>query len=333
MDILDNRPLPEDTAYEQSTRPTRFAEFIGQERIKKNLKVFIEAVKQRGDVLEHVLLAGPPGLGKTTLAFIIAKELGVNIKTATGPSLEKPFDLVGILTSLEEGDIFFIDEIHRLPRAVEEYLYTAMEDFAIDVVIDKGPGAKSIRLNLPRFTLIGATTRMGLLSSPMLDRFGITLHLDYYSIEELEQIVLRSARILKVEVDRDAAREIARRSRGTPRIANRLLRRVRDFAQVEGDGRITMEITYHALESLGVDPLGLDEIDKRILRTIIEKFGGGPVGLKTLALAVSEDAGTIEEVYEPYLMRMGLIERTPRGRVATHLAYQHLGYKTPPRLL
>ncbi len=333
MDILDNRPLPEDRVYEQSTRPSRFEEFIGQERIKKNLKVFIQAVKQRGDVLEHVLLAGPPGLGKTTLAFIISKELGVGIKTATGPSLEKPFDLVGILTSLEEGDIFFIDEIHRLPRVVEEYLYTAMEDFAIDVVIDKGPGARSVRLSLPRFTLIGATTRMGLLSSPMLDRFGITFHLKYYSTEELEQIVLRSTRILNVEIDRQAAREIARRSRGTPRIANRLLRRVRDFAQVEGDGRITMDITLHALDSLGVDPLGLDEIDKRILRTIIEKFGGGPVGLKTLALAVSEDEGTIEEVYEPYLIRMGLIERTSRGRIATHLAYQHLGYRTPPRLL
>ncbi len=333
MDILDNRPLPEDTAYEQSTRPSRFDEFIGQERIKKNLKVFIEAVKQRGDVLEHVLLAGPPGLGKTTLAFIISRELGVGIKTATGPSLEKPFDLVGILTSLEEGDIFFIDEIHRLPRVVEEYLYTAMEDFAIDVVIDKGPGARSIRLNLPRFTLIGATTRMGLLSSPMLDRFGITLRLEYYSPEELERIVLRSARILNVDIEEQAALEIARRSRGTPRIANRLLRRVRDFAQVEGNGRITMDITLHALDSLGVDPLGLDEMDKRILRTIIEKFGGGPVGIKTLSLAVNEDAGTIEEVYEPYLVRIGMIERTSRGRVATHLAYQHLGYRTPPRLL
>ncbi len=333
MDILDNRPLPEERAYEQSIRPSLLNEFIGQEQIKKNLRVFIEAAKRRGEVLEHVLLAGPPGLGKTTLAFIISKELGVGIKTATGPSLEKPFDLVGILTSLEEGDIFFIDEIHRLPRTVEEYLYTAMEDYAIDVVIDKGPGARSIRLSLPKFTLIGATTRMGLLSSPMLNRFGILLRLDYYSIQELEQIIQRSARILRVEVDEKAAGEIARRSRGTPRIANRLLRRVRDFAQVEGDGRITVEITRHALESLGVDPLGLDDIDKRILRTIIEKFGGGPVGLKTLALAVSEDAGTIEEVYEPYLVRMGLIERTPRGRVATHLAYQHLGYRTPPRLL
>lgn len=333
MGILEDKELPEERTYESSIRPRTLEEFIGQSKVKENLRVFIEAAMRRGDVLEHVLLAGPPGLGKTTLAFLIANELGVDIRTTTGPSLEKPADLVGILTSLKEGDILFIDEIHRLSRPVEEYLYTAMEDFAIDVVIDRGPGARTIRLSLPRFTLIGATTRMGLLSLPLLGRFGITFHLDYYSPAELKEIILRTARLLNVSIDEESAMEIARRSRGTPRIANRLLRRVRDFAQVKGDGRITIDVAVDALEALGVDRLGLDEIDKRILITLIEKFDGGPVGLKTLSLAVSEDAGTLEEIYEPYLMRIGLIKRTGRGRVATPLAYQHLGYKVPGRLL
>jgi holliday junction DNA helicase RuvB len=325
--VLDENLLPSELEFENSLRPKRLSEFIGQEKIKENLEIFIKAVKKRKDVLEHVLLSGPPGLGKTTLAHLIAKELNVDIKTTSGPVLEKPADLVGILTSLKEGDILFIDEIHRIPRIVEEYLYSAMEDFAIDVILDKGPSARTFRINLPKFTLIGATTRMGLISQPLIGRFGILLHLDYYSIEEIFKIVKRSAKILNLKIDDNSAFEIARRSRGTPRIANRLLRRVRDFADVKNNSIINLDITIYALESIGVDKFGLDEVDKKILKVIIEKFRGGPVGIKTISLAINEDVGTIEEIYEPYLIRIGFLERTSRGRLATKLAYEHLGYK------
>jgi len=325
--ILDENLSPSELEFENSLRPKRLSEFIGQEKVKENLEIFIKAVKKRKDVLEHVLLSGPPGLGKTTLAHLIAKELDVNIKTTSGPVLEKPADLVGILTSLKEGDILFIDEIHRIPRIVEEYLYSAMEDFAIDVILDKGPSARTFRINLPKFTLIGATTRMGLISQPLIGRFGILLHLDYYSIEEIFKIVKRSAKILNLKIDDNSAFEIARRSRGTPRIANRLLRRVRDFADVKNNGFINLDITIYALESIGVDKFGLDEVDKKILKIIIEKFKGGPVGIKTISLAINEDVGTIEEIYEPYLIRIGFLERTSRGRLVTKLAYEHLGYK------
>ncbi len=325
--ILDENLLPSELEFENSLRPKKLSEFIGQEKVKENLEIFIKAVKKRKDVLEHVLLSGPPGLGKTTLAHLIANELDVDIKTTSGPVLEKPADLVGILTSLKEGDILFIDEIHRVPRVVEEYLYSAMEDFAIDVILDKGPSARTFRINLPKFTLIGATTRMGLISQPLIGRFGILLHLDYYSVEEIFQIVKRSSKLLNLNIDDESAYEIAKRSRGTPRIANRLLRRVRDFADVKNKGIIDLNITLYALEMLGIDKFGLDEVDKKILRVIIEKFRGGPVGIKTISLAINEDAGTIEEIYEPYLIRVGLLERTSRGRVATKLAYEHLGYK------
>jgi Holliday junction DNA helicase RuvB len=325
--VLDENLSPYELEFENSLRPKRLSEFIGQEKIKENLEIFIKAVKKRKDVLEHVLLSGPPGLGKTTLAHLIAKELNVDIKTTSGPVLEKPADLVGILTSLKEGDILFIDEIHRIPRIVEEYLYSAMEDFAIDVILDKGPSARTFRINLPKFTLIGATTRMGLISQPLIGRFGILLHLDYYSIEEIFKIVKRSAKILNLKIDDNSAFEIARRSRGTPRIANRLLRRVRDFADVKNNSIINLDITIYALESIGVDKFGLDEVDKKILKVIIEKFRGGPVGIKTISLAINEDVGTIEEIYEPYLIRIGFLERTSRGRLATKLAYEHLGYK------
>jgi len=325
--ILDENLSPSELEFENSLRPKRLLEFIGQEKVKENLEIFIKAVKKRNDVLEHVLLSGPPGLGKTTLAHLIANELDVNIKTTSGPVLEKPADLVGILTSLKEGDILFIDEIHRIPRVVEEYLYSAMEDFTIDVILDKGPSARTFRINLPKFTLIGATTRMGLISQPLIGRFGILLHLDYYSIEEIFKIVKRSAKILNLQIDDNSAFEIARRSRGTPRIANRLLRRVRDFADVKNNGIINLDITIYALESIGVDKFGLDEVDKKILKVIIEKFRGGPVGIKTISLAINEDAGTIEEIYEPYLIRIGFLERTSRGRLVTKLAYEHLGYK------
>ncbi len=325
--VLDEQLSPSELEYENSLRPKKLSEFIGQEKIKSNLEIFIKAVIKRKDVLEHVLLSGPPGLGKTTLAFLISNELNVNIKTTSGPALERPADLVGILTSLKEGDILFIDEIHRIPRIVEEYLYSAMEDFAIDVVLDKGPSARTFRINLPKFTLIGATTRMGLISQPLIGRFGILLHLDYYSVDEISRIVKRSAKILGLKIDDESSYEIARRSRGTPRIANRLLRRVRDFADVKNNGIINLDITIYALESIGVDKFGLDELDKKILRVIIEKFRGGPVGIRTISLAVSEDPGTIEEIYEPYLIRAGLLERTSRGRVTTKLAYEHLGYK------
>ncbi len=311
---------------EKALRPSRFDSFSGQEKIVENLKVFVEAAKLRGEALDHLLLHGPPGLGKTTLSAIIANELGVGFKVTSGPVLDKPGDLAGILTSLEENDVLFIDEIHRLSPVVEEYLYSAMEDFRIDIMIDKGPGARSVQLSLSPFTLVGATTRSGLLTSPLRARFGINCHLEYYDHEALERIIQRSARLLRVECTPTAAREIALRSRGTPRIANSLLRRVRDFAQVRGTGVIEPEIARYSLEALNIDRFGLDEIDNKILTTIITKFKGGPVGLGTIATALGEDAGTIEEVYEPYLIKEGFIKRTPRGREVTELAWQHLGF-------
>jgi len=321
-------PLATDIEFEQKLRPLTFEQFKGQKHIIENLKIFVKAAKMRQEALDHVLLHGPPGLGKTTLSYIIAHELGVNIKTTSGPSLEKPGDLAGLLTNLDERDVLFIDEIHRLNPVVEEYLYSAMEDYKIDIIIDKGPNARSIEIKINPFSLIGATTRTGLLTRPLLARFGIKALLEYYDVDTLQSIVLRSAKILGVEISYDAAKEIARRSRGTPRIANRLLRRVRDFAQVKGDGKINIEITTFSLNALRIDSKGLDEMDNKILLTIIEKFNGGPVGLNTISTAVGEDSGTIEEVYEPYLIMEGFIKRTPRGRVATELAYKHLGKKT-----
>ncbi len=309
-----------------SLRPENFDSFIGQKKIIDNLRVFVKAAKLRKEPLDHVLLYGPPGLGKTSLAHIIANEMEKQIVCTSGPVLEKPKDLAGILTNLQEGDVLFIDEIHRLNPSIEEYLYSAMEDFKIDIVIGEGAHSRSITLNLKPFTLVGATTRAGLLTSPMLARFGIHLHVEYYSVEDLTQIVLRSARILEVPIEETAAYEIARRSRGTPRITNRLLRRARDFAQVKGNGKITDEIALLALEALNIDEKGLDALDKRILKTLIEKFQGGPVGIKTLAVAVGEEPDTLEEVYEPFLILQGFIERTPRGRKATALAYEHLNY-------
>ena len=317
-----------DADFEQSLRPASFNEFVGQEKVVDNLHVFISAARNRGEALDHVLLTGPPGLGKTTLAHIVAHEMQSAIKITSGPVLERAGDLAGLLTNLSERDVLFIDEIHRLSPVVEEYLYSAMEDYRLDIMIDSGPSARSIQLALPKFTLIGATTRAGLLSAPLRGRFGINFRLDYYSPEpELYSIIMRSAQILDVQVDRAGALEIARRSRGTPRIANRLLRRTRDFAEVKGKGVVTSEIAVMALNALEVDEFGLDEMDKRILLTIMEKFSGGPVGVGTLAVAVGEEAGTLEEVYEPFLIREGFIQRTPRGREATDFAYKHFGKK------
>jgi len=326
FDIRAKSMLPEgEREVENTLRPLTFTGFNGQEKIVENLKIFVSAARMRGESLDHVLLHGPPGLGKTTLSNIIANELGVGFRVSSGPVLDKPGDLAGILTSLEPNDVLFIDEIHRLSPVVEEYLYSAMEDYRIDIVIDKGPSARSIQIDLNPFTLVGATTRSGLLTSPLRARFGINMHLEYYDIDTLTGIVLRSADILQIACDRNAALEIASRSRGTPRVANALLRRVRDFAQVKGNGRIDRAISTYALEALYIDKHGLDEIDNKILLTIIDKFNGGPVGITTIATAVGDDAGTIEEVYEPFLIKEGFIKRTPRGREVTELAYLHLG--------
>ena len=318
-------PVGSEKDFEASLRPSSLDSFVGQSQIKENLSVFIRAAQQRGETLDHVLLSGPPGLGKTTLAYIIANEMGATIRSTSGPILDKPASIAGLLTNLSPGDILFIDEIHRLHPVVEEYLYSAMEEYAIDIIIDSGPNARSVRLSLPPFTLVGATTRKGLLTAPLRARFGIDFRYDYYTVELLTQIVIRSAGIMEVEIDPGGAAEIARRSRGTPRIANRLLRRTRDFAEVEADGRIDREMADRSLNALNVDQRGLDDMDIRILKALINKFSGGPTGLNTLAVAVGEDSGTIEEVYEPYLILEGFLERTPRGRVATRRAYAHLG--------
>ncbi len=327
--LVSGESVFEDTELEYSLRPQTLKQYIGQEKVKHNLEIFIEAAKLREETLDHVLLYGPPGLGKTTLANIIAVEMGVNIRTTSGPAIERAGDLAAVLTALEPGDVLFIDEIHRLPRAVEEVLYPAMEDFCLDIVIGKGPSARSVRLDLPPFTLVGATTRAGALSAPLRDRFGVLSRLEYYDVNQLSHIVARTADVFTIEIEALAAHEIGRRSRGTPRIANRLLRRVRDFAQVRGNGIITFEIAQTALELLQVDKLGLDHIDHKLLLGIIDKFRGGPVGLDTVAATIGEEAHTIEDVYEPYLLQIGFLQRTPRGRIATPLAYEHFQREAP----
>jgi len=329
--VVSNVLTKPDVALEMTLRPVLFAEFTGQAKVKERLEIAVQAAKQRGEPLDHILLSGPPGLGKTTLAHIIARAMGTNMKSTSGPTIEKAGDLAGLLTNLEEGDLLFIDEIHRLQKTMEEYLYPAMEDYKLDIIIDQGPNARSVRLNLPRFTLVGATTRSGLLTAPLLTRFPIRERVDYYHADQLQEIVLRSARLMNVTIDIQGATQIARRSRGTPRIANNLLRRVRDYAQVRSDGRITSQVADQALAMLEIDENGLDEMDKRILEALIIKFGGAPVGLGSLAVAVGEEPDTIEEVYEPYLIMEGYINRTPQGRVATELSYRKLGLKAVTR--
>lgn len=327
--IISSEANQNELSLEQSLRPQNLRQYIGQDQVKKSLEIFIEAARLRKETLDHVLLYGPPGLGKTTLAVIIANEMGVNIRTTSGPAIERPGDLAAILTALEPGDVLFIDEIHRLPRQIEEVLYPAMEDFCLDIVIGKGPSARSVRLDLPPFTLVGATTRAGSLSAPLRDRFGVLSRLEYYKEDQLKNIVLRTADLFETKIDEQSAAEIARRARGTPRIANRLLRRVRDFAQVKGNGEIDLAIARESLELLQVDKLGLDHIDHKLLKGIIEKFRGGPVGLDTIAASIGEESETIEDVYEPYLLQIGFLQRTPRGRMVTDLVYRHFGMEPP----